>query len=80
MSKFIVSSQQVSGSEIHDIVKELEEITEGKPRTPVIVALLSLALFYQNPDMTEDELIDAVRLVSRYTATVATGIGDGRVN
>ena len=80
MTKFIVTHEQVTGSDIREIVRELEELTDGKPRTPTIVALLSLALFYQNPDMTEDELIDAVRLVSRYTATVATGVGDGRVN
>lgn len=80
MSKFVVTNEQVSGADIFEIVKELEEVTEGKPRTPTIVALLSLALFYQNPNMTEDELIEAVRLTSRYAATVATGVGDGTVN
>lgn len=80
MNKFIVSTQQVTGAEIQEIVEELEEVTYGKPRTATIVALLRLALFYQNPDMSEDELIEAVRLTSRYAATVVTGVGDGKVN
>lgn len=80
MSKFVLTHELVTGAEIHELVKELEDLLDGKDRKTVLVALLSLALFYQNPDLTEDELIEGVRLTSRYTATVATGVGDGVVN
>lgn len=80
MSKFILTHEIVTGAEIHELVKEVEDLLEGKDRKTVIVALLSLVLFYQNPDMSEDELIESVKLTSRYTATVATGVGDGVVN
>ena len=80
MTKFLVTHELAAGADVHEIVKDLEDVLDGKERVPVIVALLSLALFYQNPDLTEDELIEGVRLASRYTATLATGTRDSVVN
>lgn len=76
MSKFIIASQQATGAEIHEITERIGEVLEGVPRAHAIIALLSLATFYQNPELSADELIEAVRQVSRYMAMVVTGVGE----
>mgnify|MGYP001591179175 FL=1 len=78
MSNYLVTTQQATGAEIRELVEELEEVIKrlDKPQSQVIAALLSLAIFYQNPEVTETELIDMVRLVSRYMAMVVVRTGD----
>lgn len=62
-----------TGEEISPIVGQLEGILMNVKRGPAIVALLSMSIILQNPEISEDELHNAVRDTSRYICLLLEG-------
>lgn len=71
----IISETTATGSEIEMIIERLEYALEGVKRGHGLIALLSLALVIQKPDISQDLLQDGVRDVSRYMCLILDEAG-----
>lgn len=61
-----ISEQVATGDEVAGVVSMLEDALIGTPRGLCIIALISMSLVLQNPDITPDDLQIGVKEVSRY--------------
>lgn len=69
----IVEETTATGEEINAIIARLEPALWNQRRSHVIIAMLSLALSLQNPELTAEELQEGVRGVSQWIALFLTG-------
>lgn len=67
-SKYIISQQRAIGSEIREIAEELEPLLRNKKRASAVIALLSMAILLQEPELSIDQLQDIISDVSRRIA------------
>lgn len=69
----LVSEAFASGIEIAPIVDRLEAALEGVPRTHALIALTSIILLLQHPNISQEAIYNGVRDVSRYVCLWLAG-------
>lgn len=73
MDNIPVSEAYASGSEIAPIVERVEAALQDVPRTHALIALTSIILLLQHPDITQDQIYEGVRDVSRFVCMWLAG-------
>lgn len=71
-----VANAALNGRDVAPLVLKIAHLMEGQPRPNCIAAFLTLALLFQKPEMSEDELGAAVLEVSQFMCLV---LGEGEV-
>ena len=69
-----VSEAFASGEEITPIVERLEGALINVPRTHALIALTSIILLLQYPNITTEQVYEGVKDVSRFVCLWLTGI------
>jgi hypothetical protein len=69
----LVAEAFATGSEIGPIVAKLEEALADVSRTHALIALISVVLLLQHPDISAEEMYEGVKNVSRYTCLWLAG-------
>ena len=69
MSETTITEIRATSEEIIQIVDELEPIVLAYPPAHSIMAMLSITLMMQKPDITPKEISDGVRAVSEAVCT-----------
>lgn len=75
-----ISEAFASGEDIQPIVERLEAALDNTPREHALIALTSLVLILQYPDITNDQLYDGVKDVSKYVCFWLSGAEAGDIN
>lgn len=66
MNNAIVTESEASGEDISRVCEIIEDVLEGCPTPHALMAMLTLILFTQNPNLTQDELARGVKEVSQF--------------
>ena len=69
----LVSEAFASGYEIGPIVEKIEVVLKDVPRVHALIALTSIILLIQQPDLSEDQIYEGVKDVSRYVCLWLAG-------
>lgn len=70
----LVSEAYASGDEIAPIVTRVEEALADVSRTHALIALTSIILLLQHPDISSEQMYEGVRDVSRFVCMWLTGL------
>lgn len=75
MSKSIIQESFATGEEINVICERIEDTLAelGTSRPHALMALISLTLVLMNPGISEEDLQDGVKEVSRYICLLLEG-------
>lgn len=68
-----VAEAFASGSDIAPIVAKIEAVIGDVPRTHALIALTSIMLLMQYPELTNDQLYEGVKDISRFTCLWLAG-------
>lgn len=71
----MITETFASGEDIGLIVKDLEAALEGKNGGHAIIAMLSLVIVMQKPDIEPEDLATVVRDTSRFVCMSLEGTG-----
>jgi hypothetical protein len=63
-----------TGSEIGPIIERVESVLHDVPRVHAMIALTSIVLLLQHPDITTDQIYEGVRDVSRFICLWPAGV------
>jgi hypothetical protein len=69
----LVSEAFASGEEIGPIVTKIEEVLADVPRTHALIALTSVVLLLQCPDISTEQMYEGVKDVSRFVCMWLAG-------
>lgn len=69
----LVNEAFATGEQIMPVVAKLEEALADTSRTEALIALLSVVLLIQHPDITADQMYEGVKQVSRFTCMWLAG-------
>lgn len=69
----LVQEAYATGSEIAPIVERVEQILVDVPRTHALIALTSIILLIQSPDLDEHQIYEGVKDISRYVCLWLAG-------
>lgn len=70
----LIHDTSANGDELSDIIDKIEDVTEDVPDSKLIIALLTLAIYRQSPEIDMQRLADLAFDVSKYI--VAQLVGD----
>lgn len=70
----LVSEAYATGEQISPIVERIEAALVDVPRVHALIALCSIILLLQHPDLDERQLYEGVKDISRFTCTWLAGI------
>ena len=70
----LVSEAFATGSDIAPIVERIEDALGDVPRTHALIALTSIILLLQHPDLNENQIYEGVKDVSRFVCLWLAGI------
>jgi hypothetical protein len=65
----LISEATVGREEIEPIIDLVEKVLEGAPRTHVLIALTSIILLLQHPNITPEQIYEGVKDTSRFICT-----------
>lgn len=71
-----ISEAFATGDQIAPIVDSIEAALEGVPRTHALIALTSIILLLQHPDISTDQIYLGVRDISRFVCMWLAGTED----
>lgn len=72
----LVQEAFATGAEISPIVERVEAALGDVPRAHALIALCSIILLIQHPNLTEEQLYEGVRDVSRFICMWLAGSDD----
>ncbi len=74
MNQAIVTETEMDGADVAAVCKILEDVLVGCPEPHAYAAMISLILFNQNPNLTEEQLGRGVQEISRYISLWIHGV------
>jgi hypothetical protein len=69
----IVAEAYATGEEIGPVVAKIEQALGDVSRTHALIALLSVVLLIQHPDISAEQMYEGVREISRFTCMWLAG-------
>lgn len=72
-----ISEAFATGEEIGPIVANIEAAIDGVPRTHALIALTSLLLLLQHPTITQEQVYEGVKDISRFVCLYLSGVDEG---
>ena len=66
-----------TGSQIQEIIEQIEPFLIDKPQHHVLIACLSVAILLMDPNISPEELQEGVKGASHYLVMFLSGMDDG---
>lgn len=68
--------ESVPGSEVEEVVGKIEEAVKGESIHTILMACLSIVIFLQHPDISNEKLRDGVKGASEWIAMFISGVDE----
>lgn len=66
--QYVISNQKALGSEIKEIVAAVEPALVGKSKASAVIAMLSVAILLQEPELDPDQLASMIGDITKRIA------------
>ena len=64
----LIQEIYATGMDVHNIVEKIEPVLAGLPRGHVLIALMTMAIIIQHPEITPEQLQEGVKGLSQWMA------------